>query len=109
MKVTPWWPLGVVNVESHGRLAGVTSGSPQLIETTETPGRLAAVATAGEQVGVVGVVARLDQVDARPGGDGVGPLDVERLLHLPVAVEVARAGRVGARAGWSSGRTRCTW
>ena len=45
MNVTPWWPLGVVKVLSID-CSPWYSSIPQLIETTDTPGRAAAVATA---------------------------------------------------------------
>ncbi len=53
MKVTPWCPLGVVNVLSLESSLEVSS-SPQLIETTDTPGRLAAVATAVNRSALLG-------------------------------------------------------
>ena len=67
------------------------SEPPQLIETTLTPGIPRGVDGGQQVVGVVG--GGLDDDDLRAGGDGVGPLDVQRLLAGP-AVVGRRAGEV---------------
>src|SRR5579884_2171285 len=49
-KVTPWCPVGVTKVLSR-EFSVLNSFSPQLMETAETPARLAAVATAAYRSG----------------------------------------------------------
>ena len=82
-KVTPWWPAGVVKSLSR-RFSPLNSRLPQLIETTDTPGSSAAVTAPVNRL--LRSRVTFDEVDVRPGGDGVRPFHVEGFLHLPVTV-----------------------
>ena len=65
------------------------------METAETPGRLAAVATAVNRSLLESL--GFDKNDTGPRGHGMCPFNIKGLFDFPVAIEVAGAGRVGSR------------
>ena len=91
MNVMPACPAGVVKYESYEDSLGI-SLNPQLIETATTPGVFRATFTAfnrfcsscGLRVGGRG----LHHQDVGARGDGMRPLDVQRLFDGPAAIRL---------------------
>ena len=82
-------------------IAGVDdkpSGKPQLIDTTDTPGWAAAVATPAIRSESDSLLASTRTILA-PGADGVNPFDVERFFQFPVAPPGPAGSTVGKLVG----------